>query len=164
MSRQSPVAFGNFTPDFLDRLALDLAGKRVLEIYGGNGYFSSELAKRGVNIRSTSLFSGHDGHTEKMWGPVEEMDAVKAVMTYGDDYDILLVSWPTTTEEMFRAALVWGNDKDIFFIGERRRNNTWGAYPGCASDNFFDIITVKRSLDYYTPRNMLDDACVMRVK
>ena len=160
----SVIAFGNFTPDFIDSLASELSGRRVLEIYAGNGYLSAELRKRHVNIRATSLFAGHDGHDSKMWGPVENIEASQAIDAYQHESDCLLVSWPTTTNAMLRAAIAWGREKDIFFIGERLKPElgSFGRFPGCASDEFFARTCIIRTIPGYTPRNMLDDACVMR--
>lgn len=73
------VAYGRFTQPFINELATFLSGKRVLEICAGNGYFAALLSEQGVSITPTSLFSGHDGHGERMYCPVEELDAEMAV-------------------------------------------------------------------------------------
>lgn len=160
-----PIMYGNFTKKFLNELSLELSNKKVLEIYSGNGYLASELQKRGVNILPTTIFSGHDGHQEKIYTEVTELDAVSAVERYKDDYDVLLVSWPTVSEEMWKAAMTWGDDKDIIFIGEMPNlKYSWGMYPGCASDLFFESVDIIKDFNYYEPKNILDKACCVKSK
>ena len=134
------VAYGNFTGAFVDELAGWLGGRRVLEIMSGNGLLASMLGRRGVDVRATSLFAGHDGHGRGLLWPVEEMEAAAAVAAHGAWADVLLVSWPTTTEAMARAALEWGDEKPLVFVGEMPDPDVpFGQWPGCASDLFFEI-------------------------
>ena len=159
---RKPITYGNFTEPFLNSLAEQLKGKRVLEIFAGNGFLASELEKRGITILPTTIFSGHDGHAEKMYTDVLEIDALSAVKEYTDDHDILLVCWPTTTEETWKASMEWGSEKPIFFIGEAPKPGN--PYPGCASDTFFEAVEQTNTIPGYEPRNYLDSAYIMHSK
>ena len=158
------IAYGNFDADFVDELAVYCAGQRVLEVFAGNGLLASRLAAKGVSIRATSLFAGHDGHTSGFYHPVEELSADKAVSTYRDQSDILLMSWPTATEGATTAALAWGADKPIIFIGEVT-DLTQGtrALGGCASDLFFALTEEGRQFGSYRSNSMLDRATLRRL-
>lgn len=159
----APLMFGNFTPGFVDHLAGRLQGQRVLEIFSGNGYLASELRRRGVDIRPTTIFSGHDGHQYGMHCDVEEIDAIEAVKAHGTDSDVLLMAWPTTTVAAVKAVLEWGATKPIFYIGEvtdyaKRR------LGGCATDHFFEAISVVDKIGGYEPKNALEQAIVVQLR
>lgn len=158
------IAYGNFDADFVDELAASCVGQHVLEVFAGNGLLASRLAAKGVSIRATSLFAGHDGHASGFYHPVEELSADKAVIAYRDQSDILLMSWPTATEGATAAALAWGPDKPIIFIGEVT-DFTQGtrALGGCASDLFFALTEEGRQFASYRPNNMLDRATLRRL-
>lgn len=159
-----PISYGNFTPAFIDDLARRLKGKRVLEVYAGNGYLASLLRSRGVDMVATTLFSGHDGHEQGMLSEVINMNVVEAVATLGGDFDILLVSWPTTSEELLKATRLWGA-KPIVFIGEVYNHDLLhGGYAGCASDAFFLAVDTLENIESYEPRNRLEKACVFRLR
>lgn len=162
MRRHEPVTWGNFTPPFLDALARTLSGKRILEVFAGNGYLASELSKRGVDIVATTLFAGHDGHERGMHFDVVEMEASKAVLELGPTRDVLLMSWPTSTPSATFAAMRWGLDRPIVFIGEIS-NPAKGMYGGCADDLFFELTKLTRSIDGFEPRNMLERAMVLEL-
>lgn len=124
---------------FLDELGGYLSGKPVLEIFSGNGYLAAHLAQRGITVKATTRFSGHDAHERGLYHPVEELSAEEAVAAHGGTSSVLLVSWPTVSPAMLRAARLWGPDKPIVYIGEFGdiRN---GVLAGCASDEFFDSV------------------------
>ena len=162
-----PVTYGNFTYGFVDSLAQHIGKRRVLEVFAGNGFLASSLSHAGVQILATTLLSGHDGHEHGLYFPIVEMDALEAVGTLGKDSDLLLMSWPTTTDRALQAALEWAEqaDRPILYIGEMpQADMEFGGYPGCASDSFFAVTRVVCDLPDYVPRNMLDRAVELRVK
>lgn len=162
--RHDPVAYGNFTDPFLDELVAIIGDRKVLEVFAGNGLLASRLAARGVDIIATSQFSGHDGHDFGMHHRVLEMDATEAVLTVGSNADILLMSWPTADEGATKAALAWGADRPIIFIGEMTRFDLGNmGLGGSASDLFFQITVVERDIPSYEPRNFLERAVVMHL-
>jgi hypothetical protein len=150
-------------PGFLAELANYLQGRKVLEIFAGNGHLAGHLSARGVSITATSVYSAHDLHEAGLYHPVTEMDAIDAVAELGDDHDVLLVCWPTTTGAVFRAAEQWGTEKDIVFIGEVT-DYTRGLLGGCATDRFFEHITQTRVFSMYETTNMLESAFVCRFR
>lgn len=121
---------------FLDELVAYLRGKRVLEVFAGNGYMAGWLARAGVDIKATSRFSGHDAHERGLYHDVEELDAVEAVARYGQAADVLLICWPTTTPAVLRAAQRWGANRPIVYIGEVTKLEL-NQLAGCATDEFF---------------------------
>lgn len=136
---------------FIEEIAAFLRGKRVLEIFAGNGYLAGCLAQRGIAIKATSRLSGHDCHELGMYADVEELDAEPAVAAYGADYDVLLMSWPTVTPAAYRAARLWGAGRPICYIGEMTDLDA-GRLGGCATDEFFASIDVTRRFQSYQGR------------
>jgi len=158
------VAYGNFTPEFLDELAEILRDRKVLEVFAGNGFLASLLSSRGIDIQATSQFTGHDGHEFGMYHHVIEMDASDAVLSLGSNADVLLMSWPPADEGATKAALAWGDDRPIVFIGEISRfDEGMAGLGGCASDLFFEITVIERDIPSYQPRNRLDRAVIMHL-
>lgn len=148
-------------PAFVDELAAFLQDKVVLEIFAGNGYLAAQLAARGVTITATSLRSGHDGHEAGFYHPVFNLHAVDAV-ALSDVHQVLLMSWPTVTDAALQAALLWGPDRDILFIGETT-DYAKNQLGGCATDEFFEAITVTHRFAKYEG-NIYEHAIVCRLK
>lgn len=153
--------WGNFDDASCDEFARWIGKRKVLEIFAGNGLLASMLSWRNVDITSTSLFHS-DGHELGMHFDVVEMDSTRAVKTYGEDHDILLMCWPRETEDAFRATAEWGSEKPIMFIGEVT-DLSKGMYGGCGSDNFFETTDELHVFEDYTPKNMLDRAAVRQL-
>lgn len=156
------VSFWKYNPEFMNDMVDCLKGKRVLEIFGGNGYLASLLSEQGVEITSTSLRSGHDGHQIKMFYDVEEIEAVEAVLKYKDSHDILLMSWPTVTPRALQALQAWGKEKPLFYIGEVT-DYSRHHLGGCATDEFFEAIRVEQELTSYIG-NIMEHAQIVRLK
>lgn len=136
------------TVAFLDELETFIGGRKVLEIFAGNGFLTAHLANRGLDIKATTVFSGHDAHNSGVYFEVEELNAEAAVFDYGSERDVLLVSWPTVTEAALRAVALWGESKDIIFIGEVT-DYSKNQLGGCATDEFFEHVRFnKRFLSY----------------
>ena len=150
-------SWGTFDHAFVDELAAALAGMRVLEVFAGNGMLSAKLAERGVDVLATSLFSSHDGSINGMHHPVLEMRAAEAARTHGDR-DVLLMCWPPSDEAAAQAALLWGEERPLVFIGEVTDFES-GSLGGCASDLFFELSDVRREFAAYrSDRSGLDRA------
>jgi hypothetical protein len=157
-----PGVFWRPSLAFLDQLAAFLQGKRVLEIFAGNGYLAGLLAARGIAITATSLRSGHDCHARGLYHPVTALPAAQAVAELGQEHDVLLVCWPTVTPEVLRAATTWGAGRDIVFIGEVT-DYSRGHLGGCATDEFFDAIDATHRFNAYQG-SPLEQAMVCRLK
>lgn len=147
---------------FVEELAQWLRGKRVLEVFSGNGYLAAWLARYGVPVLATTRFSGHDAHEVGLYHPVLELDACSAVREHGASHDVLLVCWPTVTDEVLRACLLWGQDKPIVFIGEVS-DPAQHRFGGCASDAFFQHIERTHTFGTYRG-NMLEAAFACRMR
>lgn len=126
----------------LDDLARFLAGRRVLEVFAGRGQLSALLHELQVDVIPTSLRQAHDqseelGHVVE----VEDLDCVSAVLKYADQFDVLLVSWPTSTDALFRSLAHLPPNAIIVFIGEvTDRASNPPFLGGCATDEFFDSV------------------------
>lgn len=162
--RQMPVSWGNFSAPFLDEVSAHLRGKRVLEVFAGNGLLAKGLTERGVDIRSTSLFSGIDGHDQGMHFPVEKIEASDAVDRYGPWADALLMSWPPANEAAAKCVVRWGKDRDVIFIGEMTRPELgFAGLGGCGSDLLFANTSVHHRFLSYVGRGFLDVAVSLRM-
>jgi 2-polyprenyl-3-methyl-5-hydroxy-6-metoxy-1,4-benzoquinol methylase len=51
---RTPGVYWVATQGFVDELADHLRGKRVLEVFAGNGFLAAHLARAGVDIRATT--------------------------------------------------------------------------------------------------------------
>lgn len=146
---------------FIEQLADFLQGKKVLEIFAGNGYLAGHLAQRGIDVIATTVYAGHDAHDLGFYHPVHDMEASDAVEAYGGARDVLLVCWPTVTNAVLRAALQWGTDRDVVYIGEMTDYEK-NHLAGCATDVFFEAIRVTHRFDAYRG-NSMEHAVVCRV-
>jgi hypothetical protein len=155
---------GNFwrpNEAFVSELATYLKGRRVLEIFAGNGYLAAQLAARGISVTSTTLFASHDAHNQGLYHPVEFLEAFAAVTRHGESHDVLLVSWPTVTDAVLHAAQAWGPDRDIVFIGEVT-DYSKNHLGGCATDEFFECVSFTHTFEAYQG-NALEAAHVARL-
>ena len=155
-----PGVFWTPNAEFVDELAQFLQQQKVLEIFSGNGYLAGLLSNKGITVTATTRFSGHDSHEAGIYHPVEELDAVTAVRAYGDEHDVLLMSWPTVTNSALYAAAEWGGDRDIIFLGEVT-DYTKGNLGGCATDAFWEHMNFTGRFTSYRG-NMLEAALVGR--
>lgn len=155
-------SFGTFDDPFMNELVDWIDGRSILEVFAGNGLLASKLESRGVDVVATSLFRGHDGHGAGMYFDVVEMRASTAARQYVDR-DILLMSWPTADEGALQAALAWGEERPIVFIGEVTRLDE-GLLGGCASDMFFDLTEETTAFSSYNARNILERAAVRELR
>ncbi|MCC5613079.1 hypothetical protein LC612_42000 [Nostoc sp. CHAB 5834] len=146
---------------FVDELAHHLRGARVLEIFAGNGLLAGLLQSKGIAVTPTTRFAGHDSHERGLYSDVREMTALNAVQELGPDNDVLLVCWPTATPATLIAAMAWGSNKDIVFIGEQS-DPSQGLYGGCACDDFFKSIHITKRFESYKG-NFLEAAFVCRL-
>lgn len=141
---------------FIANIAQELNGKRVLEIFAGNGALAGLLSKAGVEIKATSILSGMDRHSEGLYYPVEHIDACGAVKKYAHVSDVLLICWPTVTDAVLDSLKIWGEGKDFLYIGEVTDYKR-GHLGGCATDSFFENINIKKKIEGYCG-NMLEMA------
>ncbi|WP_327211324.1 hypothetical protein [Rhizobium leguminosarum] len=159
---RQPGSWGHFTEDFVDELVDWIGGRTVLEVFAGNGLLASKLERRGIDIVATTLFRGHDSHDLGLHFPVKEMRASEAALEF-NNREVLLMSWPTADEGALHAAIAWGEERPIAFIGEVTvlERNLLG---GCASDLFFELTEEMATFQAYEPTNMLERAAIRELK
>jgi hypothetical protein len=92
------------------------------------------------------------------------MDAVTAVCRYGDEADILLMSWPVPEETVSASLLYWDCRKPVLFIGEVT-NLERHELGGCATDSFFEMTRPTHTFaSYRSKKSGLDRAEVREVQ
>ena len=156
---------GNFwhpNPVFVEELAEYLKGRKVLEIFAGNGYLAGLLAQRGIAVTATTRFAGHDSHESGVYYDVQEMEAEEAVHRYGASHDVLLMCWPTVTLAALHAVKIWGPGRDVAYIGEVT-DHAKGQLGGCATDEFFDEMEFTHRFESYRG-NIWESAMVGRLR
>lgn len=146
---------------FVNDLVDYLGDRPVLEIFAGNGMLAAMLSRCGVDITSTSIFSGYDAHSLGLYHPVIKLDAVSSVTHLGHSHEVLLISWPIVTEAVLDAVKVWGTTKDVVFIGEFT-DYAKNHLGGCATDAFFESIAIRREFESYHG-NIIEKAVVCRL-
>lgn len=142
--------FWSQSEGFIEELARYLKGKRVLEVYSGNGFAAKRLSDLGVDIKATGLSSSYFSSDSYVY-PIEEMESSDATLKY-QDHDILLMMWPEANADATIAYLNFINDfsrpKEVIFIGEYSsiEKKIWG---GCATDEFFLMTNIKHEFQKY---------------
>lgn len=171
-SQRASGYFAFLSQPLLEDLAALLCGKRVLEVFAGRGQLSALLDELGVEVVPTSLQQGHDmseelGHVIE----VEDLDCVSAVLKYADAFDVLLVSWPTTSSALYKSVAHLPPHTLIVFLGEVTDRSCVPPFlGGCATDEFFDAVVevpeltaqiryptpARDVVKVYRPRGLLD--------
>ena len=141
------VAYWSRSSQNADALARELAGKRVLEVFAGNGALGFELAKRGVDIACASVLSSMDGHERGLLYPVLRLEASEAVRLIGSEFDALLMSWPVADSGARMALRAWGKGRPAVFVGEATDYGK-GFLGGCADDEFFMEFAARKISGY----------------
>lgn len=134
------VSLSNYsliTSLWLDTMASYLKGKKCLEVMCGNGMIGSELKKRKIDITLTTDKQIDQSYLiDKYWSnDVVDMDAIKAIQTYGKDMDYIIMSWPPEHNAVPYDCLVkmrqTNKNCKIIYIGEFKK-----GYP---EDRFYDM-------------------------
>jgi len=114
-------------------LAKWIGEKRCLEVMAGRGWLSLALQSLGVDIIAADDYSWSKARN---WAEpvteVEELDAVEAVKKYGNNIDLLIISWPYMDETAYNTIKELNNinsNVQIIYIGEE--------IDGCTANNDF---------------------------
>ena len=114
-------------------LAKWIREKRCLEVMAGRGWLSLALQSLGVDIIAADDYSWSKARN---WAEpvteVEELDAVEAVKKYGNNIDLLIISWPYMDETAYNTIKELNNinsNVQIIYIGEE--------IDGCTANNDF---------------------------
>ena len=113
--------------------------RRCLEIMAGRGLLAYALKKRGTEIVATDNFIWQQEDLHPEWNSpvidVEEIDCLKAIRKYGQDAELMIMSWPPYNERIAYYALKEfyrvNREGLVVYIGEERGGHT-------ADDLFFD--------------------------
>lgn len=132
-------SFPVITQEVLEEMIEYFRGKRILEVAAGSGYISSLLQNEGIDIKPTDTFDWANGKGfytawKEMFTEVEKLDGLKAIDKYGDEYKVVLLSWPMYDNPFGYNVLRKCLEKDLtlVYIGEDE--------TGCtANDDFFTL-------------------------
>ena len=155
-----PGAFWRPDPRMVEALAAELRGRKVLEIFGGNGLLARRLSDLGVDVLCTSLLSSMDAHERGVYHPVHDLDARQAVLEFGEGHEVLLICWPTVTDAALDACRLWGS-KPVAYVGEVT-DYSKNHLGGCATDEFHEAARPAKRLPY--AGNMLEQAWIGTVE
>lgn len=102
---------------WLQDLAKLCRGKKVLELYAGGGWLAKYLHMKGIAVVATDsyqyLYTGL--HEKAPVHPVYRMSATAAVTTLLDMFDVVLLSWPPDTADVWDMRKFL--HKKIVYIG-----------------------------------------------
>ena len=79
-----------------------LGDRKVLEVMAGRGWLSKALRDKEVDVIATDDYSWHEseGWDDPLTN-VDRLDAVKSIEVYGEEIDILIMSWPYMDETAY---------------------------------------------------------------
>lgn len=102
----------------LDWFAECLAGRGLLEVGAGSGYWASLLRARGVDVVATDAVTELNGYTDRFrYTEVAEATAVDAVR--GHPERVLSLVWPPGGDPMAVEALRSYRGDALFYLGDR---------------------------------------------
>lgn len=132
------------------------SGSTVLEVCAGSGYISKCIHDANPDIKfictddlSWERNNENNHCYNELWKKhfmdIVEMDALKAIETYGDQADYVLLSWPEYESPLAAEVLGMCIDKGIpvIYIGEQ-------DYGCTANEDFFSIIYHECEMDTIT--------------
>lgn len=152
--------YTNATAAFLDELAAVVSGRRVLEVFAGNGDVARDLSARGIDVTATSRPVTQ--LRPRVSDGVVRMYAEEAIRLLGPSADVLLMCWPEANSDAVRAALDWGDARDIIFVGEITEPE--GEFlGGCATDLYFAVTQETSRIASYQSRSPGERASVRRL-
>ncbi|MEC0276870.1 hypothetical protein [Peribacillus frigoritolerans] len=108
--------------------------KRVLEVMAGRGWLTHALRIKGVPVIATDDFSwANGGGWKEPLTQVDHLDAIESVKLYGEQIDILIISWPYMNDTAYEVL------KELHKVNPTALCVYIGEGPGgcTASDKFF---------------------------
>lgn len=109
--------------------------RRVLEVMAGRGWLTHALRIKGVPVIATDDFSwANGGGWQEPLTQVDHLDAIESVKLYGEQIDILIMSWPSMDDTAYEVL------KELHKVNPNALCVYIGEGPcGCtANDNFFN--------------------------
>lgn len=107
-------------------------GRKVLEVMAGKGWLSHALRLKGVDVIATDNFTWLN---ERNWGDpltdIIEEDAVTSIELFGDQVNIIIMSWPYMDNTAFQVL------KKIHEVNPSALIVYIGEYYGCTADEEF---------------------------
>lgn len=132
------LGFSLISLDWVIPLSKWIGNRKCLEVMAGNGMFSYALQQQGIDVHPTDDFSWSNksswNENKNYWTLIENNDAVNAVMQYGKNADIILMSWPYMDDvayKVLKAMRKVNKNCLMIYIGEEE-------YGCTANDEFFE--------------------------
>jgi len=120
--------------DWVKPLVAWIGNRKVLEVMAGAGWLARALSEKGINIIATDDYSWIEKREWELQTEVKKMDAFSAIEIFGEESDILIISWPYMDPSAFEAIRKWNEIRPgglIIYIGEQE--------GGCtANEEFFE--------------------------
>jgi|688.fasta_scaffold168898_5 hypothetical protein len=138
------IGFTLISNDWIKPLSQWIGNRKCLEVMAGTGALSFALQKQNINIKATDDFSWKNENSwnadKNYWTEIENIDAIEAVIKYGKDINILVMSWAYMDDVAYRVLKTMREVNPfcvMICIGE--------GHGGCtADDEFFDnVITIE---------------------
>lgn len=118
-------------PEAVDAIAAEAAGRGVVEIGAGLGYWAALLQHHHVDVVATDRDPGqnHWCHGHGPWTEVARLDAVSAARQAGDAGRVLFVCWPSMDAWAGDAVAAYheAGGQVVCYVGE--------AEGGCTGDD-----------------------------
>lgn len=141
-----------------------IGDRRCLEVMAGRGWWSYALQEKGISVHATDNFSWHEQLAYTAWNDtlveMEKLDAVEAVQKYGEEADLVLMSWPymdDTAYEVIKTLYKVNPKAIVVYIGE--------GMSGCtASDLFFDNFEAIDDPSFWEVQKNFESWCTIRDK
>ncbi|MEU8900702.1 hypothetical protein AB0C65_32895 [Nocardia sp. NPDC048505] len=144
MALQSAYAYAVPSSETIDWIAASCAGRGVVELGAGRGYWAHQLARRGVDVLAFDVeppnttrnvsFPNSAGQ-RSVWHPVGKLDDFTQIHRTGEVADrVLLLCWPpgwgSPMADDAVAALRDAGGDSLIYVGEPQGGKT-------ANDDFF---------------------------
>ncbi|WP_040798868.1 class I SAM-dependent methyltransferase [Nocardia higoensis] len=151
---QSTYAYAIPSPETLRWITDFTAGRTILELGAGRGYWAQQLAKAGGVVRAFDVEPPHRASNPSfpatagqadVWHEVEDLDAFDAAVTADS---VLFLCWPPGWENPMSSTALEkfgnGGGRHLVYVGEPRGGKT-------GDDSFFDSLDSSWSLTATDP-------------
>jgi len=115
--------WATFTKDFVEQMVIDYPNQSFLELMAGNGYLSKGLRDLNVETYCTDdlSWSQYNQTGQLLVTQVESLDAISALVKYGQKVDNVVLAWSPDREDIDFKVLqkIRHLDVNFFVIGEK---------------------------------------------
>lgn len=146
---------------FAKRLAKFINGRKTLEVMAGNGYISKGLQD---NHQSVIATDSKDWTTENETGKhpvieIEQLSAQDAVTKYGDQVEVIIMSWAPDGLPIDWALLqqIRALKRPIDFVTIGEKNGATNSEPFWENAKFIENEAIRELNAHYSRFDLIDD-------